>query len=114
MKNPAAAHSEYCIVCRQLVEADLRYLRRLQTDRQMRDALTDALVVSMGFCEHHWRNLQEADPDTAQWSSRCVSEASLRPGELFARTRLQDEFKMRWAVLNSGQSGSCHIALTAV
>jgi hypothetical protein len=81
-----------CVVCQHLVEADQRYLRRLQTDRQMRFALTEALVVSMGFCDHHWHRLQESDPDAASWSSQCVSKATARLGELFARTKLQDEF----------------------
>lgn len=88
----AGEDTPHCVVCSQLAQADERYLRRLQTDRQMRRTLTDALVASMGFCEHHWQNLQEADADMAIWSSRCVSDATVRLGELFTRTRLQDEF----------------------
>lgn len=81
-----------CVVCEQLAEADRRYLRRLQADRQMRHALTDALVASMGFCHGHRQQLHEAGPGTAAWSERCVSDATSRLAELFARTRLQDEF----------------------
>ncbi|WP_146153371.1 hypothetical protein [Paraburkholderia fungorum] len=86
------AHAGPCVVCQHLVEADQRYLRRLQTDRRMRSTLTEALVASMGFCDHHWHRLQESNPDTADWSRRCVSDATIRLGELFARTKLQDEF----------------------
>ncbi|WP_454872185.1 hypothetical protein [Paraburkholderia xenovorans] len=86
------AHPGTCVVCQHLVEADQRYLRRLQTDRRMRSTLTEALVASMGFCDHHRHRLQETDPDTADWSRRCVSDATIRLGELFARTKLQDEF----------------------
>jgi hypothetical protein len=81
-----------CVVCVQLAEADRRYIRRLQADRQMRRALTDALVVSMGFCHRHWQELRKVDRDTAALSERCVSDATARLAELFARTRLQDEF----------------------
>jgi hypothetical protein len=81
-----------CVVCEQLAEADGRYMRRLRADRQMRHALVDALVVSMGFCHDHRQRLREADPDTAAWSEHCESDATSRLAELFARTRLQDEF----------------------
>ncbi|MDN7797085.1 MULTISPECIES: hypothetical protein [Burkholderia cepacia complex] len=90
--NQSMAHPWHCVVCQHLIEADQRYLRRLQTDRRMRCTLTEALVASMGFCDHHWQRLQESDPDIADWSRRCVSEATTRLGELFARTKLQDEF----------------------
>lgn len=92
MMDAKAEPSCVCVVCVQLAEADRRYIRRLQTDRQMRLALTDALVVSMGFCHRHWQELREVDPDTAVLSERCVSDATARLAELFARTRLQDEF----------------------
>lgn len=86
------ANSGYCVVCQALIEADQRYLRRLQTDTRMRGTLTEALVISMGFCNRHWQRLQETDPELANWSRQRVSEATTRLGELFARTKLQDEF----------------------
>lgn len=49
-------------------------------------------AASMGFCRGHRQQLREADPGTAVLSERCVSDATSRLAELFARTRLQDEF----------------------